>query len=87
MNSMVAQVHSLPDLVRESTVKFDEIIRNTLTHDLCLSMKRLFLTGCGDSHHAALNAELALESIAGMPTEPMTAMQFSHYGVAHIPAT
>jgi glucosamine--fructose-6-phosphate aminotransferase (isomerizing) len=87
MNSMVAQVHSIPDLVRESTVKFDEIIRNTLTHDLCLSMKRLFLTGCGDSHHAALNAELALESIAGMPTEPMTAMQFSHYGVAHLPDT
>ncbi|MEA3440601.1 MAG: SIS domain-containing protein [Chloroflexota bacterium] len=87
MNSMVAQVHSLPDLVRESTVKFDEIIRNTLTHDLCLSMKRLFLTGCGDSHHAALTAELALESIAGMPTEPMTAMQFSHYGVAHMPDT
>lgn len=85
MNSMVSQVHSLPELVSEIVPVLDQMIRITLTHEMCLSMKRLFLTGCGDSHHAALNAELAFESLAGVPAEPMTALQFSHYGVPYLP--
>jgi glucosamine--fructose-6-phosphate aminotransferase (isomerizing) len=87
MNSMVAQVYSLPSLITENFQEFDNSIRNTLSHDLCLSMKRLFLTGCGDSYHAALNVELAFESIAGVPVEPLTAHQFSRYGVAYMPQT
>ncbi len=87
MNSMVAQVYSLPTLIRESLPKFDENIRQTLDHQLCLSLKRVFLTGCGDSHHAALNTELAFEYLSGLPTEPMTAMQFARYGAAYIPAS
>lgn len=85
MNSMVSQVHSLPQLIRESVPKFDESIRMSLDHNLCLSMKRLYVTGCGDSHHAALNTELAFEAIAGIPTEPLTAMQFSRYAVGYLP--
>ena len=87
MNSMVDQVYSLPKMVRESFQSFDDGIRNTLDHRLCLSLKRIFLTGCGDSHHASLNAELAFESLAGLPTEPMTALQFSRYGVGFLPQT
>jgi len=87
MNSMVAQVQSLPELIRESTPKLDDAIRTTLDHEICLSLKRVFITGCGDSHHAALNTELAFESLAGLPTEPMTALQFSHYGVGYLPDT
>jgi len=87
MNSMVSQVRSLPELIRESTQHIDDAIRTTLDHEFCLSMKRLFITGCGDSHHAALNTELAFESLAGIPTEPMTALQFSHYGVSFLPHT
>ena len=87
MNSMVSQVHSLPELIRENVKNFDDSIRSTLDHDFCLSLKRLYITGCGDSHHAALNTELAFESIAGIPTEPMTAMQFSHYAAKYMPDT
>ena len=87
MNSMIDQVYSLPELFRESFQSFDDGIRNTLDHRLCLSLKRIFLTGCGDSHHASLNAELAFESLAGLPTEPMTALQFSRYGVGFLPQT
>ena len=85
MNSMVAQVHSLPGMIRESAQGFDDLIRTTLDNNFCLSIKRLFITGCGDSHHAALNTELAFESLAGIPTEPMTALQFSHYGAGYLP--
>lgn len=41
MNSMIAQVYSLPTLIRESLPKFDENIRQTLDHQLCLSLKRV----------------------------------------------
>lgn len=85
MNSMVEQVKSLSELIAGSISAFDEIIRNTLDHNLCLSAKHVYLTGCGDSHHAALNAELAFEELAGLPCEPLTAMQFSHYGVSNLP--
>ena len=41
--------------------------------------------GCGDSYHAPLNAELAFEELAGLPCEPMTAMQFARYGADFLP--
>jgi glucosamine--fructose-6-phosphate aminotransferase (isomerizing) len=50
-------------------------------------LERVFVTGCGDSHHAALNSELSFEQLAGLPCEPQTAMQFSRYGASFIPNT
>jgi glucosamine--fructose-6-phosphate aminotransferase (isomerizing) len=47
----------------------------------------VFLTGCGDSYFAPLNAELAFEQLAGLPCEPMTAMQFARYAVGYLPET
>ena len=87
MNSMIAQVHSLPGLIRDHLPAFDDSIRTTFEHNFCLSLKRLYVTGCGDSHHVALTTELAFEALAGIPTEPMTALQFARYGVGYIPDT
>ncbi len=87
MNSMIAQIHSLPALIRETVRPFDEAIRSTLDRDTCRSIQRLFVTGCGDSHHAALSTELAFEALAGIPTEPMTALQFGRYAVGYLPRT
>src|SRR5919199_954222 len=84
-NFMLAQVRSLPEMVREILPNYDREAREVLDHNLCLSAKRLFLTGCGDSHHATLAAELAFESLAGLPTEPMTAMQMARYAVDWLP--
>ena len=85
-NSMLAQIYSLPEMIRDVLPAFDRTTRGALDHDLCLSARQVFLTGCGDSHHAALAAELAFESLAGLPTEPMTALQFSRYAVDFLPA-
>ena len=85
MNSMLSQIHSLPTLVRESFQQFDDAARQTLDHALCLSAKRLFVTGCGDSHHASLGSELAFETLAGLPAEPMTALQFARYAAGFLP--
>jgi glucosamine--fructose-6-phosphate aminotransferase (isomerizing) len=87
MNSMVAQVRSLPALIREMVPVLDDTVRKTLDHKLCLSVKRVYVTGCGDSHHAALASELAFESLAGRPTEPMSALQFARYAAGYLPPT
>jgi len=84
-NTMLAQIYSLPDMIREAWPTFDQDTREALDHNLCRAARRLYLTGCGDSHHAALASEFAFESLAGLPTEPMTALQFSRYAVDCLP--
>lgn len=84
-NAMVDQIKSLPALLEAIFQAVDESARATLDHELCLSLKRVFVTGCGDSHHAALGSELAFERLAGLPDEPMTALQFARYGAGYIP--
>src|SRR3990172_3711078 len=85
MNSMLAQIHSLPALLRDSFDALDDAARTALDADLCRRVTRLYVTGCGDSHHAALETELAFEALAGIPTQPMTAMQFARYAAPALP--
>jgi glutamine---fructose-6-phosphate transaminase (isomerizing) len=87
MNALHAEIHSLPSLLREVFQPLDDLMREKLGHELCLSLKRLYLTGCGDSHHVTLNTELAFETLSGIPTEPMTALQFGRYAAGFIPQT
>jgi glucosamine--fructose-6-phosphate aminotransferase (isomerizing) len=87
MNTMVAQLRSLPALIREMVPVLDDAVRKTLDHRLCLSVKRVYVTGCGDSHHAALTSELAFEALAGRPAEPMSALQFARYAAGYLPET
>jgi glucosamine--fructose-6-phosphate aminotransferase (isomerizing) len=84
-NAMLAQIHSLPALIREVLPLYERNAREALDDNLCLSARRLFITGCGDSHHATLASELAFESLASLPTEPMTALQMSRYAVDFLP--
>jgi glutamine---fructose-6-phosphate transaminase (isomerizing) len=81
--NIVAQVKSLPELIRSEFETLDMRVRRLLNHNECLSMKRIVITGAGDSHMAGVAAELAFEQIAGIPTEPMTAMQAARYGTPH----
>lgn len=81
------QVDTLPDLVLALIDELVTAVRQTLTPCLSQQIMRVFLTGCGDSHHAPLNAELAFEQFAGLPCEPMTAMQFARYAVGYLPET
>ena len=76
-NAMLAQIYSLPALIREVLPLYERNAREALDDDLCRSARRLFVTGSGDSHHATLASELAFESLAGLPAEPMTALQMS----------
>ena len=88
-NTMLAQVESLPDMIRSEFKELDKRVRLVLDHDECLSVKRIVITGCGDSHMAGVAAELAFEKLAQIPTEPMRAntggRYASPYTLSHFP--
>ena len=87
MNSMIDQVKSVPALLREVFPALDEMSRKVLHPELILSLKRIFITGCGDSHHATINTELAFEALTGLPCETQQALQFARYSAGFIPQT
>lgn len=87
MNSLVNQVKSLPELMRDSFQALDEGARMSLHPELILSLKRVYITGCGDSHHAGLTTQLAFESLTGLPVTVATALDFARYKAGFIPQT
>lgn len=84
---MHQQIDTLPALVRDIAKPFDESARATFDFELCASVKRIFLVGCGDSYHAPVGAELAFHQLAGVPTQALNAMTFSRYTVGFLPPT
>jgi len=80
-NEMWAEVESLPALIRERLRPTDEAVRRLLDHNECLSVKQIFITGCGDSHNAGVAAEMAFDALAGIPAHALPAMQFSRYTI------
>ncbi len=82
---MVDQVRDFPRLMREHLTPFDRLVRSVLTPLEYLSIRRVILTGDGDSFHASHAAELAFESIAGITCEPQSAQRFLDYGVEWLP--
>jgi len=82
---MIAQVESLPGMIRDELDTLDARVRRLMDHNEYLSIKRVVITGCGDSHMAGLATELAFETLSGIPTEPMTAMQAARYGLPYQP--
>ena len=79
MNPMIDQIISLPDLIREVIPSYMESINQTLSRDFCRSIHHIYLTGCGDSHHASLGCQLAFNALSGISTEAMTSLQFARY--------
>ncbi len=84
---MHQQIDTLPQLVRDIAKPFDESARATFDFELCRSVKRVYLTGCGDSYHAPVGAELAFHQLAGVPTQALNAMTFGRYTAPYLPKT
>jgi len=78
-NPMIAQIKSLPDLVRQVVPAYADNIATSLTRAFCQSFDHLYLMGCGDSHHVGLATQLAFRELSGIETEALTAMQFARY--------
>ena len=79
MNPMIAQIKSLPDLVRQIVPAYRENIASTLSREFCQSFDHLYLMGCGDSHHVSVATQLSFRVLSGIETEALTAMHFARY--------
>ena len=79
---MVREVEGLAGDLRALTRPFDQQIRTVLTPLEWRAVKKVYLTGDGDSYHASCAAEMAFEAIADVSCEPMSAQRFLDYGAA-----
>jgi len=84
---MHQQIDTLPELIRQIAKPFDVSARSTFDFELCTSIKRVYLVGCGDSYHASVGAELAFHQLTGAPTQAVSALTFSRYTVGYLPET
>jgi glucosamine--fructose-6-phosphate aminotransferase (isomerizing) len=82
-NNMLAQIESLPELIRSQFDPFDANVRRVLDHNEILSTKKVVVTGCGDSYFAGLTTQLAFQTLSGLPIEVLPAMQFARYSATY----
>jgi len=82
---MHQQIDTLPALVRDIVAPFDAAARSALDFETCSAVKRIYLVGCGDSHHAAVGAELAFHQLTGVPTQALSSLPFSRYTAGYLP--
>ena len=78
-NAMCRQVWSLPELLRQQYGCLEPECRKALTTPEIFSIQRIVLTGCGDSHAAAMAVRYAFEALTGIPTEVVPAIELSRY--------
>ena len=85
---MFGQVAGLADDLRQLTRPFEQQVRAVLTPSEWQAVKKVYLTGDGDSYHASCAAEMAFQVIADVACEPLSAQRFLDYGAAWMrPAT
>lgn len=83
---LIRQVESLAGDLREQTEAAGERIRELLTVRDCARVGPVYLTGDGDSYHAACAAEMAFESLAGVACDPVSALRFAEYAAPWLPS-
>lgn len=79
---MFRQVAGLAGDLRRLTRPFEQQVRAVLTPSEWQAVKKVYLTGDGDSYHASCAAEMAFKAIAGVDCEPLSAQRFLDYGAA-----
>lgn len=83
---LTRHIESLPDLVRSVSDRFARASQQVFEDSLSGRINQVYLTGCGDSHHAALAAALSFRQLAGLPCEALTAMEFARYRAGFLAA-
>ena len=79
---MFGQAAGLADDLRQLTRPFEQQVRAVLTPSEWQAVKKVYLTGDGDSYHASCAAEMAFQVIADVACEPLSAQRFLDYGAA-----
>ena len=78
-NAMVAQVFSLPELIRGQYADLEPKTRKALSTPEIFSIQKIILTGCGDSWAAALTVKSAFEKLTRLPVETVTAIDLARF--------
>ena len=79
---MFGQVTGLAEDLRQLTRPFEQQVRAVLTPSEWKAVKKVYLTGDGDSYHASCASEMAFQVIADVACEPLSAQRFLDYGAA-----
>ncbi|WP_028922124.1 SIS domain-containing protein [Pseudonocardia acaciae] len=77
---MIRQVEGLAGDLRTLTGRFERRVDDLMAPARWAEVRRVYLTGDGDSYHAARATEMAFESIGGADCAPMSALRFVRYG-------
>jgi glutamine---fructose-6-phosphate transaminase (isomerizing) len=72
-------------VIEELIPRLEPQIECVLPGNLVSRIRKIYLTGCGDSHYAGLAARLAFDKYTGIQTEPLQALEFSRYVVDYMP--
>jgi len=83
MNNMIAQVESLPELVRGELKVIDERVRKAFDHNEILSTKKIVITGCGDSYFAGMAAKLAFKMWTQLPVDVFSSLSAGRYDLPY----
>jgi len=79
IDSFLAQIRSLADLVQQATPRIEADARKVLSTPEIYGIRHIILTGSGDSYAAALAVAPALRAWTGLPVQPMVSMEASRY--------
>lgn len=78
-NPMSRQVFSLPELIETQYEDLEPKAREVLSFQEIFNIQRIVLTGCGDSYAAGMATKHAFESLTGIPTEVVQAVELSRF--------
>jgi glucosamine--fructose-6-phosphate aminotransferase (isomerizing) len=74
-NAIYQQPQLLPNIINNLQSR----IAGGLDDSVIRQLRKIFITGCGDSYFAGVAAELAFRQFAGIDTQPIEALNFSRF--------
>lgn len=83
LEAVQLQARLIGEVVRRVKPQVDAAI----TEAVAAATTKVFITGCGDSHYAALASRLFFDRYAGVAVEPIESLEFSRYVVDFAPET
>ena len=76
---MLEDTYSIPSIMKSIFDDLNRATRTVFSYEDILSIKRIILTGCGDSYYAGLAAKYSFERFTRIPTIAAPAMEVSRY--------
>ena len=84
LNAMLDQVSSLSELVKDEFPKIVNRIKEQFDDKELKRFHHIYVTGDGDSWHAAMSTEMAFNKYAKVNFFSVPAMEFLEYGADYI---